>query len=313
VIKVQDLTKYYGEKLAIDHVSFEVQKGEIVGLLGPNGAGKTTTMRIITGYMPPSSGDARIANFSIWENEAEIKKRIGYLPENPPLYQDMTVESYLDFVADLKGLPKEKKPVMIEDVIQKVSIGDVRKRIIGVLSKGYRQRVGLAQALLGNPDVLILDEPTVGLDPKQIIEIRSLIKDLAGNHTVVLSTHILPEVEMTCDRVVIINEGQVVAQDTVENLTLRMQGNIKINLEIAGDDTLVDSVFSKFDDIVNVEKEKTNTETVRISLDCKTDIRKDLAKEIIRNDIELLELTKDKLSLEEAFLHLTTKEEEVQV
>ncbi len=313
MIKVQDLTKYYGEKLAIDHVSFEVQKGEIVGLLGPNGAGKTTTMRIITGYMPPSSGDARIANFSIWENEAEIKKRIGYLPENPPLYQDMTVESYLDFVADLKGLPKEKKPVMIEDVIQKVSIGDVRKRIIGVLSKGYRQRVGLAQALLGNPDVLILDEPTVGLDPKQIIEIRSLIKDLAGNHTVVLSTHILPEVEMTCDRVVIINEGQVVAQDTVENLTLRMQGNIKINLEIAGDDTLVDSVFSKFDDIVNVEKEKTNTETVRISLDCKTDIRKDLAKEIIRNDIELLELTKDKLSLEEAFLHLTTKEEEVQV
>ncbi|GAB4180430.1 MAG: ABC transporter ATP-binding protein [Calditrichia bacterium] len=311
MIRIEQLTKYYGEKLAIENVSFSVRQGEILGLLGPNGAGKTTTMRILTGYMPPTSGNAQVGEFNIWDHELQLKAMIGYLPENPPVYPDMSVRAYLDFVADLKGIPKESKIKEIDQVIEKVSIGDVQHRLIGVLSKGYRQRVGLAQALLGNPPVLVLDEPTVGLDPKQIIEIRSLIKNLSGDHTVVLSTHILPEVEMTCDRVVIIDKGHVVAEDTVENLTVRMQGNMRIKLELEGQPEVVEGIFKRFNTILNVEQENGQDGILRYFLETGEDIRKALARELISNNIELVTLDKEKLSLEDAFLHLTTKEEEV--
>ena len=224
MITVENLTKRYAAKMAIESVSFQVEKGEILGFLGPNGAGKTTTMRIVTGFMPASDGTVRVDGFDVFENPLDVRRRIGYLPENPPLYLEMTVAGYLRFVAKIKGVPKEKIDLEIKRVMERASIADVAERIIAKLSKGYKQRVGLAQALIGDPPVLILDEPTIGLDPKQIHEVRELIKDLAGNHTVVLSTHILPEVEQTCNRVVIIDRGKIVAVDTPQNLRLQLQG-----------------------------------------------------------------------------------------
>src|SRR5437867_6538807 len=224
MIEVQGLTKRYGPTVAVSEVSFEVRKGEVLGFLGPNGAGKTTTMRVITGYLPPSAGKVRVAGVDVVEEPLEAKQHTGYLPENPPVYPDMTVVEYLAFVARIKGLPRGEVKKRVDEVNEKCAITDVRERQIGKLSKGYRQRVGLAQALIHNPDVLILDEPTAGLDPKQIIETRELIRGFAGQHTVVLSTHILPEVSKTCQRVVIINKGRVVAIDTPDNLTHRLQG-----------------------------------------------------------------------------------------
>ena len=221
MIKVEGLTKRYARNVAVDHISFEVEKGQIVGFLGPNGAGKTTTMRMLTCFMPPSEGTAEVAGFDILENPMEVKRRIGYLPESPPVYPEMEVIEYLDFVGRIKGVPKSSLKARIDEVMEKCAITDVRDKEIGKLSKGYRQRVGLAQAILHNPDVLILDEPTAGLDPNQIIETRDLIKGLAGNHTIILSTHILSEVEATCERVVIIAKGKLVAVDTVANLTAR--------------------------------------------------------------------------------------------
>jgi ABC-2 type transport system ATP-binding protein len=218
LIEVQDLTKIFGERTAVDHVSFAVNKGEILGFLGPNGAGKTTTMRILTGYMPATSGTARVAGFDVADDSMEVRRHIGYLPENPPLYPDMTVGSYVDFVARIKGVPAERREKSVSDALDKTNIGDKRDELIKRLSRGYKQRVGLAQAVVHDPDVIILDEPTVGLDPKQIIEVRHLIKSLAGSHTIILSTHILPEVSMTCDRVVIINKGKIAAIDTPQNL-----------------------------------------------------------------------------------------------
>lgn len=309
MIEVLDLTKFYGPKLAIQNVRFSVNKGEIVGLLGPNGAGKTTTMRILTGYMPPTSGDARIGNISIWDNELELKRQIGYLPENPPLYPDMTVKDYLAFVADLKAIPISGKQSTIADVIEKTNIGDVQNRVIGVLSKGYRQRVGLAQALLGNPDVLILDEPTVGLDPKQIIEIRTLIKNLAGEHTIILSTHILPEVEMTCQRVIIIDKGKVIAEDSVEHLTLRLQGTFRINLEVQGPESKIHPILDQFDSILAKELIRQNNDSWKITLETRQDIRSELAKKLVSEGLNLTELSRERFSLEEAFLHLITQEE----
>ncbi|HSB60538.1 MAG TPA: ABC transporter ATP-binding protein, partial [Vicinamibacteria bacterium] len=235
MIEVENLTKRYGRKTAVDGVSFRVEKGEILGFLGPNGAGKTTTMRILTCYLPPTEGTVRVAGHDVFLAPVEVKKRVGYIPETPPLYPDMTVQVYLDFCSRIKGIPSRERRSKVDDAMGKTRVGDVRDTLIGKLSKGYRQRVGLAQAILNEPAVLILDEPTAGLDPKQIIETRELIKSLGGEHTIVLSTHILPEVSMTCGRVVIINKGKVVAEDTPANLTRRLQGSGALRVDVRGD------------------------------------------------------------------------------
>jgi ABC-2 type transport system ATP-binding protein len=236
------LVKTFGDLRAVDGVDLEVRRGEVFGFLGPNGAGKTTTMRILTCYLPPTEGTARVAGHDVFKEPLEVKKRVGYIPETPPLYPDMDVDTFLDFCAKIKGIPGKDRKARIADATEKCRIGDVRKKLIGKLSKGYRQRVGLAQAILANPDVLILDEPTAGLDPKQIIETRELIKSLGGDHTIILSTHILPEVSMTCNRVVIISKGKVVAEDTPENLTARLSSKGAVRLEVRAD-TLVLNPF----------------------------------------------------------------------
>src|SRR5712675_96531 len=232
MIKVEGLSKRYARTTAVDNVSFEVKKGEIVGFLGPNGAGKTTTMRVLTCFLPPTSGTAQVAGFDVLEQPMEVKRRIGYLPETPPLYPEMEVIEYLEFVGRLKGVPKENLARRVDEAAEKCSVGDVKSKLISKLSKGYRQRVGLAQAIIHNPEVLILDEPTSGLDPKQIIETRQLIRSLAGDHTIILSTHILSEIENSCDKVIIINQGKLVATDTVANLTNRLRGAEAVALEI---------------------------------------------------------------------------------
>ncbi len=232
MIEVQHLTKQYGRVTAVNDISFRVERGEILGFLGPNGAGKTTTMRILTGYMPATDGKAVVAGFDVFDQPIEAKRRTGYLPETPPLYPDMTVKEYLDFVAKIKGVPPDGRRDRIRQVMERVRIAEMADRMCSKLSKGYRQRVGLAQAIIHNPDVLILDEPTAGLDPKQIIETRNLIKELAGDHTIVLSTHILPEVSQTCERVVIINKGRVVAEDTPQNLTARLRGSETLYVQV---------------------------------------------------------------------------------
>jgi len=232
VIEVQHLTKRYGRVTAVDDVSFRVERGEILGFLGPNGAGKTTTMRILTGYMPASEGRATVAGYDVFTQPLEAKRRTGYLPETPPLYPDMTVREYLDFVARVKGVPGAERRTRVDTVMKRTHVDDMASRHCGKLSKGYKQRVGLAQALIHNPEVLILDEPTAGLDPKQIIETRDLIRSLAGDHTIVLSTHILPEVSQTCQRIVIINKGRVVAVDTPENLTARLSGHATLHVQV---------------------------------------------------------------------------------
>ena len=232
MIEVQNLTKAYGPVTAVDHVSFTVNEGEILGFLGPNGAGKTTTMRILTGFMPATSGTARIAGFDVAQDSLEVRRHIGYLPETPPLYPDMTVEAYLDFVLRIKMFRRKSGAARITDALEKTGLVDKRSQLIKRLSRGYKQRVGLAQALVHDPGVIILDEPTVGLDPKQIIEVRHLIKSLAGSHTIILSTHILPEVSMTCDRVVIINKGKIAAVDTPQNLTAQLKGGQKIQINV---------------------------------------------------------------------------------
>jgi ABC-2 type transport system ATP-binding protein len=311
VIEVKDLTRYYGQKMAVSNVSFKVNKGEIVGMLGPNAAGKTTTMRILTCYMPPTSGTATVSEYDILENSMEVRKITGYLPENPPLYTDLTVSDYLEFVAKIKGVEQKRLKSEVDLAVQKASIGDVFTRVIGKLSKGYKQRVGLAQSLINNPEVVIFDEPTVGLDPKQIIEIRQLIKDLRGEHTVILSSHILPEVEQTCERVVIIANGKVVAEDTPENLTARMRGADRVVLELDGDEKKVAQTFKKFPDVMNVHSEKLNNGLVRVAVESKTDLRREYAKALVANKIDILEMQSDKITLEDIFLSLTTKEEEI--
>ncbi len=309
MIDVQGLTRYYGEKRAISDVTFHVNKGEILGLLGPNAAGKTTTMRILTCYMPPTSGSATVGGFDIFEQSMDVRRITGYLPENPPLYSDMRVDDYLDFVARIKGIDGAKRKAEIDAVVEKTSIGDVRHRIIGKLSKGYKQRVGLAQSLLNNPQIVILDEPTVGLDPKQIIEIRQLIKNLSGDHTVILSSHILPEIEQTCDRVVIINEGRVVAEDTVENLTNRLRGGERILLQVEGSESDLKAALKPIENIRNLTIEKNQNGILQVTVESDSDIRKDLAKQIVSGNLGLLELATDRFTLEDIFLHLTTKEE----
>src|SRR5580700_8501671 len=233
MIKVEGLTKRYARKIAVDNISFEVEKGQIVGFLGPNGAGKTTTMRVLTCFLPPTSGSAQVAGFDVQDHPMEVKKRIGYLPESPPVYPDMEVHEYLEFVGRIKGVPATDLTRRVNEVSEKCAVAEVRKMLIGKLSKGYRQRVGLAQAIIHNPDVLILDEPTAGLDPHQIIETRDLIKGLAGDHTIILSTHILPEAEHVAERIIIIAKGKLVATDTVAHLTSRLRGAETVAVEVA--------------------------------------------------------------------------------
>src|SRR5690348_11056477 len=242
MITVEGLTKRYARNVAVDHISFQVDKGQIVGFLGPNGAGKTTTMRILTCFMPPTDGTAIVAGYDVLENPMEVKRRIGYLPETPPIYPEMEVIEYLNFVGRIKGVPKAGLAKRIDEVMEKCAVADVRNKEIGKLSKGYRQRVGLAQAILHNPDVLILDEPTAGLDPHQIIETRDLIKGLSGDHTIILSTHILPEVEQTCEQVIIISKGKLVATDSVSNLRARGRGAESVLVEVGSRDGAIDAI-----------------------------------------------------------------------
>jgi ABC-2 type transport system ATP-binding protein len=310
VIEVEQLTKVYNGRKAVDDISFKVEKGEILGFLGPNGAGKTTTMRILTCYMPATEGTARVAGYDVFEESLEVRKRIGYLPENPPLYHEMTVYSYLDFVAKIKGTPSSKRKSHIDDVMQKTSIGDVRDRVIGRLSKGYKQRVGLAQALLNNPEVLVLDEPTIGLDPKQIYEVRSLIKSLAGDHTVILSTHILPEVSMTCNRVVIINNGKFVAMDTPEGLANQQKGAERIAMLVDGPADAVSEKLLAVEGVLNVKAEGNGGSPSRFTVECQlnSDLRRTLAAVVVNQGWGLLELRGISVSLEDVFINLITKE-----
>jgi len=293
-------------------VSFTVNKGEILGFLGPNGAGKTTTMRILTGFLPATSGTARVAGFDVFTDSMEVRKRIGYLPEMPPLYLDMTVESYLEFVARVKLVPAERRKSRINDALMKTNIQDKRGDLIKRLSRGYKQRVGLAQALVHDPEVIILDEPTVGLDPKQIIEVRHLIKSLAGNHTIILSTHILPEVSMTCDRVVIINRGKIVAVDTPANLTSQLKGGQQVRLETKADADSVRAAIQELPGIRQVSAVPAGDGLLAVTVEAVpgSDLRSEIAAKIVGRGWPLFELRGVALSLEEIFLQLTTQDAE---
>ena len=310
MIEVAGLTKRYGPTLAVSDVSFEVQKGEILGFLGPNGAGKTTTMRVITGYLAPSEGRVRVAGYDIVDEALDAKRRTGYLPETPPVYPDMTVVEYLAFVGRIKGVPRRDLKTRINEVSEKCAITDVQRRQIGKLSKGYRQRVGLAQALIHNPDVLILDEPTAGLDPKQIIETRELIKGLAGQHTVVLSTHILPEVSKTCQRVLVISQGKIVASGTPDELTHRLQGYETVLLTAEGPAAEMMEKLQRVSGVNLVEPRESADSRVTFEVHAEKghDVRAELARAVVESQWKLLELKTSGLSLEEIFLKLTTKD-----
>jgi len=314
MIEVTNLTKRFRDRTAVQDLSFTVEKGEIIGFLGPNGAGKSTTMRILTGFIPATSGTARVAGFDVFEETLEVKRRIGYLPENPPVYPDMTPRAYLAFVAGLKGLPRRTVKGEIERVAHATGIEGVLGRVTGNLSKGFRQRVGLAQALLGDPPVLILDEPTSGLDPKQIIETRNLIKSLGGEHTVVLSTHILPEVAATCSRIVIISNGRVVAEDTPENLDRRLKGAESIAVTVRGPREQVKTALKGVPRVLSVEVDGGDGHSANglgsftVQSEVGADIREALAKAVVSGGFGLMELRPAHLSLEEIFLQLTTSD-----
>jgi len=312
MITVKGLTKRYARTVAVDHISFEVQKGQIVGFLGPNGAGKTTTMRILTCFLPPSDGSATVAGFDVMEQPMEVKKRIGYLPETPPVYPEMEVHEYLTFVGRLKGMSGKTLAARVVEVSERCAIADVSRKLIGKLSKGYRQRVGLAQAIIHNPDVLILDEPTAGLDPKQINETRDLIKSLAGDHTIILSTHILPEVEATCEQVIIINKGKLVATDTVHNLQARARGVESIVLEVEGregplDPSLIQHRLETVPGVSRVVSKEIIEHRSIFEVESLKDrfIRGDLARAVVESGWNLNELRPSAMSLEEIFLQLT--------
>jgi ABC-2 type transport system ATP-binding protein len=310
VIEVQHLSKRYGPVTAVDDVSFRVERGEILGFLGPNGAGKTTTMRILTGYMPATEGKAIVAGFDVFDQPIEAKRRTGYLPETPPLYPDMTVLEYLTFVAKVKGVPSGERRERIKQVMDRAFVSDMANRLCSRLSKGYKQRVGLAQALIHNPDVLILDEPTAGLDPKQIIETRQLIKQLAGDHTIVLSTHILPEVSQTCQRVVIINKGRVVAIDTPENLTARMRGSETMYVQVDANGADAAAALTGVAGVTRVVESDRRNGLVAYEVDSEKgrDVRRDLAHAVVTRGWGLLELRPMRMSLEDVFLSLITDE-----
>ncbi len=304
MIEVKNLTKSYGPNLAIDHLSFKINKGEVVGFLGPNGAGKSTTMKIITGFMSPSSGQALVGGIDVFENPIEVKRKIGYLPETPPVYGDMYVQDYLRFVAELKGVSAEKLASSVDYAIEKTNLQGVRKRLIQNLSKGFKQRVGIAQALVSDPEVLILDEPTVGLDPKQVAEIRDLIQELKGKHTIILSTHVLSEVQATCEKIIIINKGKIVAEDTIKNLATRRSGLLKINLKIKKLEPHLAQLLATVDGVKRVDPGESATEW-KIETTLGEEMIEKLAQLVIQKQLGLLEISSEKQNLEEIFINLT--------
>ena len=312
MIEVRDLCKDYGNRNAISDISFSVKKGEVVGLLGPNGAGKTTTMKIVTGYMAPTSGQVKVAGLDVFEDPVAVKRKIGYLPETPPLYPDMTVEHYLRFVANLKGVEKKRIPEMVDRALQKTDLGSVRKRIIQNLSKGYRQRVGVSQALVSDPEILILDEPTVGLDPRQVAEIRTLIKELSGQHTIVLSTHILPEVQATCERIIIINRGRIVAEDTLDGLSRRMNGSGRVALKVRAISVELKKALGAVLGVAKVQ-EGASPGLLQIDTDGRAEISEQLVAKVMASGAGLIEIKTENFNLEDVFLQLTNSEEQQEV
>jgi gliding motility-associated transport system ATP-binding protein len=308
LIEVEHLVKSYGQARAVNDISFKVDKGEILGFLGPNGAGKTTTMRILTGYLPATGGTARIAGFDVFEQSMEVRKRIGYLPETPPLYPEMTVSAYLTFVAQIKGVPAAEIPNRVAEAMRMATVAERKDELIKRLSRGFKQRVGIAQAIVHNPDVIILDEPTVGLDPNQIKEVRGLIKNLAGQHTIILSTHILPEVEMTCDRVVIINKGRIVAVDTTENLTTQLKGGERVRLQVRGSAEGLRESVASIGGVKSVEVTPGAGDLVTAEIESDADLRAQIASRVVNKGFDLLEMRAVNLSLEDIFMQLTTEE-----
>ena len=309
MIEVENLTKYYGTKIALDKISFTVRKGEVLGFLGPNGAGKSTTMKIITCFLSATEGSVKVDGMDIFDDSLEVRKRIGYLPEIPPLYPDMTVKNYLEFAAKIKGVGKKALRESVDTVVEKCGITNYYNSQCQALSKGYRQRVGLAQAMVHNPMVLILDEPTIGLDPIQIVEIRNLIKSFGGDHTVVLSTHILPEVDMTCERVIIINDGKVVAEDTTKNLRSNLPQMEQLYVEVRGKSKTLQTKLGKIKGISSI-KEDFGADSVviyTIDVDSTVDARPEIARTVMDENIELLQLKNIALSLEDIFIKVTMK------
>ncbi len=309
MIEVKNLTKYYGPRRAINDLNFQIEKGEVVGFLGPNGAGKTTTMNILTCILPASSGSVSICGFDIFEKSLEIRKIIGYLPENPPLYSDMIVEDFLSFTAGIRQSPSNQISTMVDHSLEKCGLKDVRSRIIGRLSKGYQQRVGLAQALIHNPDILILDEPTIGLDPIQIIEIRKLIQELAQAHTIILSSHILPEITQICRRVIIINEGEIAAMDSLEGLRASLRKTERLRLQVRSSSTEIREKLENLDQVISVHEE--NESGFLIECDLNAELQDTVARTTLENGWGLVELKPISFSLEDIFLKLTTEEREV--
>lgn len=315
MIKLEKVTKKYGDTVAVSDINFEIKQGEIVGILGPNGAGKTTTLRIISGYLPPTEGKVLIQGIDMMENPLEAKRHLGYMPENVPLYLDLEVKEYLVFFAKLLGAPKDKLNSHVDKILEKTHLVEVQKKLIGTLSKGYRQRVGLAQALLGGPDILILDEPTIGLDPIQIIEIRNLIKDLAKEQTVLLSSHILPEVDATCTRILIINNGKIVADGKTEELAKITKGSKMIMVKIRGNENDILNRFDKLTGIEKIfleEKIKNDLGLYKISSNI-PDSEEEIARFIIKEGWGLQELKQEYLDLENIFLQLTKGEEKKEI
>lgn len=320
MIEVKNMVKRYGNHLAVDHLSFHVDKGQIYGFLGPNGVGKSTTMNIMTGYLASTEGEVLINGMNILEEPEKVKKCIGYLPEQPPLYIDMTVEEYLKFAADLKKIERTKRKEQIEQVMEMTGIADVRERLIRNLSKGYRQRVGLAQAILGYPEILMLDEPMVGLDPKQMIEIRELIRSLSKNHTIILSSHILSEISAVCDYVMIMNHGKLVASDTTDNLEKMTMGSHALEMEVKGNRENVQKLLETVEEIESLEwdtgdiKKNENNEADTVSFTIKTDesvdIREKLFYMLAEAKIPVLKMQANRISLEDIFLELTQNEKE---
>ena len=316
MIEVQHLSKIYGSTHAIEDVDFYVEKGEILGFLGPNGAGKTTTMRILSGFIPASAGTAKIAGYDVHQQSLEVRRNIGYLPETPPLYPDMTVEGFLKFVARIKGLKGSDRQSRVNWSMERCQLQDKRKVLIRKLSKGYKQRVGIAQAIVHDPPVIILDEPTVGLDPKQIIEVRNLIKSLAGEHTLILSTHILPEVSMTCDRVAIINGGKVVATDTPENLMSHLTAKGGYEIEVEGDVFALEKMLNNIPGISQVEikdNSQNQRHTLLLTTDSHQEIGKDIAALIINQGLDLYEMKRTRATLEDVFLNVITEESATEI
>jgi ABC-2 type transport system ATP-binding protein len=308
MIEVTNLTKVYGNRTAVSDISFTIQKGEVVGFLGPNGAGKSTTMKILTCFMPATSGEAKVAGFDVFDDPIEVKRRMGYLPETPPVYTEMRVRDYLDFTARLHQVPAQKRKSAVSTAIEKTGLKDVSGRLIQNLSKGFRQRVGIAQAILHNPDVLILDEPTVGLDPKQIIEIRDLIKSLAGDHTVILSSHILPEITATCQRVIVINKGKIVAKDSIESLTTKMRRGHGASFLLVVRNPSQDGMTA-LKSIPGVSQFVSDGNKITFELATgKEDIRDQIVETAVQKKMGVLEFSAEKVSLEDVFLQLTTQE-----